>query len=231
MRLQISLFLFLVLNSSLFFAQNDVNQFDDSGKRHGVWKKFYPGTQQLRYEGAFEHGKEVGVFKFYCEECKDKPTAIKKFEDKGNIAHVKYFTIKGKLVSEGSMEGKDRIGEWIYYHEKSNEVMTREFYAKGELDGAKITYYLNGEVTEELQFVNGKREGKNDYYAPDGVLIKKLKYKNDFLQGEAVYYDAFGNVIIEGYYKEGKKHGLWKYYKDGKLVLEETYPKPKEKRN
>ena len=43
----------------------EFNQFDSNGKRHGKWKKNFEGTEVLRYEGQFEHGKEVGVFKFY----------------------------------------------------------------------------------------------------------------------------------------------------------------------
>ena len=211
------------------FSQSEINQMDAQGQRHGVWKKTYPGTDQLRYEGAFEHGKEVGEFKFYCEECKDKPYVVKNFNDKDDVAIVKYFTIKGKLVSEGKMKGKDRIGEWVYYHEKSKEVMTRENYEDGKLHGKVITYYPNGKITEETDYKNGIKEGEDNYYSPDGVLLKNLFYKDDELQGEALYYDAFGNVIIEGFYKNGKKHGLWKYYKDGKVILEETFPKPKDK--
>lgn len=211
---------------ALVFSQAEINQLDAQGNRHGLWKKTYEGTKQLRYEGTFEHGKEVGEFKFYCEDCKDKPTVIKNFTGKDGIANVKYFTIKGKLVSEGKMKDKDRIGEWVYYHEKSNNVMTRENYKNGKLEGTVTTYYPNGKVTEELNYKNGLKEGENNYYSPDGILLKKLLYTNDQLQGTATYYDAFGNVVIEGFYKDGKKHGLWKYYKDGKVVLEETYPKP-----
>ena len=60
----------------------------------------------------------------------------------------------------------------------------------------------------------------------DGILLKKLQYRNYVLVGEAVYYDSDGNISIEGSYKNGKKHGLWKYYKNGKVTLEEIYPKP-----
>ena len=55
--------LFLIV-TSLVYAQ-DINQFDESGKRHGVWKKYFEGTKQLRYEGKFDHGKEVGKFLFH----------------------------------------------------------------------------------------------------------------------------------------------------------------------
>jgi len=56
-----------------------------------------------------------------------------------------------------------------------------------------------------------------------------LQYINDQLHGPAEYYDANGNLTIKGQYVDGKKHGLWRYYKNGNLVLEETYPKPREK--
>lgn len=225
--------LFFFIGINLFttegFSQSEINKMDAQGKRHGVWKKTYDGTTQLRYEGTFEHGKEVGEFKFYCEECKDKPMVTKDFNSKDNVANVKYFTIKGKLVSEGKMKGKDRIGEWVYYQEKSKNVMTRENYVNGKLDGKLITYYPNEKITEEANYKNGIKEGEDNYYSPDGILLKKLLYKENQLQGPAFYYDAFGNVVIEGFYKADKKHGLWKYYKDGKVVLEEIYPKPTEK--
>lgn len=220
----LSLF-FGILFCSLGFSQNEINQTDAQGKRHGLWKKTYEGSSQLRYEGTFEHGKEVGEFKFYCEDCKDKPTVIKNFTGKDGIADVKYFTIKGKLVSEGQMKDKDRLGEWLYFHENSKQVMTRENYANGKLEGKVVTYYPTGKITEEMNYKNGLKQGENNYYSPEGVLLKKLIYNNDQLHGKALHFDAYGNVVIEGFYKNDKKHGLWKYYKDGKVVLEETYPK------
>ncbi|NND63859.1 MAG: hypothetical protein HKN48_11785 [Flavobacteriaceae bacterium] len=225
--MKVILFIFFGMSFGLSGFAQEFNQFDENGKRHGVWKKKFPKSDQLRYEGEFNHGKEVGTFKFYCEDCKTQPMVVKEFSKNDDISEVKYYTKKGKLVSEGKMEGKERIGEWVYYHEKANTVMTREFYSKGALDGKKSTYYLNNQLTEELNYKNGKREGPNNYYSPDGVLLKKLLYVNDNLHGPAEYYDANGNVTIKGQYLNGKKHGLWKYYKNGKVELEETYPKPR----
>lgn len=207
-------------------SAQEINQLDDAGKRHGVWQKKFPKSDQLRYKGQFEHGKEVGTFKFYCDDCKSQPMVIKEFSAKNNLADVQYFTKSGKLVSEGKMNGKNRIGEWVYYHEKTNRIMTREFYREGAMEGVKTTYYSNGQITEELNFQSGLKQGENNYYSPDGVLLKKLLYINDLLHGPAEYYDAHGNVTIKGQYVNGKKHGLWKYYKNGKVELEEIYPKP-----
>ena len=216
----------IFVGASTLLAQAEINQLDSEGKRHGLWKKMHAGNKQVRYQGTFEHGKEIGTFKFYCEKCKKQPSVIKEFNSRNSISEVRYYTAKGKLVSEGKMDGKNRIGEWLYYPEKYATVMTREQYKDGKLHGKKITYYPNGKVTEETNFVNGLKEGENNYYSPESVLLKKLKYRNDKLVGEAFHYDASGAVMIEGFYKEGRKNGIWKYYKGGKLVLEEKYPKP-----
>ncbi len=220
------LFISILIMGSSALSQSGINQFDEHGKRHGVWKKTYENSDQIRYEGTFNHGKEIGVFKYYCSDCKDKPIIIKTFNEKENTAQVVYVTKKGKLVSEGVMEGRNRSGEWVYYHEKAKSIMTKEFYVNGKLDGFKITYYLNKKITEELEYKNGKKEGVNNYYSPEGVLLKKLLYKNDELHGPAFYYDSNRKVILEGKYKNGRKHGVWKYYKDGKFIKEETYPRP-----
>ena len=215
---------FLIIGLSAI-SQNKINQFDNQGKRHGKWVKLFDDSTQIRYEGEFNHGKEIGVFNYYCSDCKDKPIIVKTFNKKDNTAQVVYFTKKGKLVSDGTMDSKKRIGEWVYYHEKSKNVMTREHYIDGKLDGLKTTYYLNHKITEELSYKKGIKEGENNYYAPDGVLLKKLYYINDQLDGKAFYYDSNGDIIIDGNYKNGRKDGVWKYYSDDKLIKEVTFPK------
>lgn len=231
MKFSIIFFLAALVAIPSSLAQGEFNQMDEAGKRHGVWKKYYPGTKQLRYEGQFSHGKEVGTFKFYCQDCGTNPSTVKEFNNTDSRAEVSYFTTKGKLVSKGMMEGKNRVGEWLYFHEKSKQPMSKETYVNGELDGVQVTYYPDGKITEEITYVKGMKQGSNNYYSPESVLLKKLIYHDNELHGPAEFYDANGNVTIKGHYKEGKKHGLWQYFKDGKLELEETYPKPRKRGN
>ena len=225
MRFLIPFFLLIVS----FGNAQEINQMDSNGKRHGVWKKNFEGTKQLRYEGTFEHGKEVGTFKFYCEECKSQPAVVKEFTANNAVADVKFYTAKGKLVSEGKMDGKLRIGEWIYFHKKSTEVMTRERYQNGKLTGKKYVYYGNGVVAEEASYSDGLLNGPSLYYSYDSKLLKELIYKNDLLEGPAVYYDAKGAKLMEGMYVNDRKKGVWKFYKNGQLDNEETFPKPLKK--
>jgi hypothetical protein len=59
---KINFMILLTIVYSVGYAQN-VNKFDENGKRHGLWKGIYEDTKNPRYEGTFEHGKEMGVFK------------------------------------------------------------------------------------------------------------------------------------------------------------------------
>ena len=89
----------LTLTTAAAYAQ-DVNQMDASGERHGLWEKYYPESNQLRFTGEFHHGKERGKFKFYCQTCGDQPSAIIDYGRGNDIAKVKYLDLKGKEASK-----------------------------------------------------------------------------------------------------------------------------------
>ncbi|GAA4270858.1 toxin-antitoxin system YwqK family antitoxin [Aquimarina gracilis] len=220
-----STFLFCVLIVTSFsLAAQEYNQFDADGKRHGKWRKRYENSDQIRYEGTFDHGKEVGEFKFYKPSSGDSPTAIKTFSKDNDTVQIKYYTKKGKVISEGLMFKKDRIGMWTYYHNGSNKVMMTEEYKLGKLNGQQLTYFENGQLTEKTSFVDGKRQGERVMYSEKGTVLKEFKYDNDQLHGLTKYYDTDGNLIIEGNYKRDRKDGIWKYYENGRLIEQKSYP-------
>jgi antitoxin component YwqK of YwqJK toxin-antitoxin module len=219
-------FIFCFSVGTLFAQQ--INQKDVRGMRQGLWKKYYPNSQQLRYTGTFVDDKELGTFTFYCETCGEQPFCVKEFSPNAPT-QVRYYTKSGDLVSKGAMSGKQRNGLWLIFHENSQKVMTREFYVAGKLHGEITTYYLSGEIIETTTYLNGVKQGKSSYYAPDGVKLKELSYKNDLLDGPAAYYSHTGKLTMKGDYKNGIHHGVWNYYKDGIFILSETFPKPENK--
>jgi len=225
MKISILVTSILLFNTAVIFSQNEINQLDGQGKRHGIWKKNFNNSKQIRYEGVFNHGKEIGVFKFYCEDCGEIPIITKSFNKNDAISEVKYFSKKGILISEGSMKEKLRIGTWIYYHTGTKNIMTKESYNNNLLDGKKLTYYKTNILAEEINYQKGIKEGSNNYYSTTGKLLKKLYYVNDQLHGNAIYCDAMGNVILKGAYKNGKKNGVWKTYENGNILKEEIFPK------
>lgn len=215
-------FLF-VITAGILNAQK-LNQFDANGKRHGVWKKNFKNTKNVRYEGQFDHGKEKGVFKFYkLIRGKSVLSATKNFQEDGTTL-VKFLSSRGKVISEGVMKGKLYNGEWKYYHKGSKSIMTLELYNdKGNLNGVKKVFYKDGQVAEVLNYANGKLEGTSKYYANNGTLVKTYVYVNNELHGDSKHYSAEGVLEVEGRYKNGKKHGIWKYYNNGKVIKEKDF--------
>ncbi|RZW49663.1 MAG: toxin-antitoxin system YwqK family antitoxin [Flavobacteriaceae bacterium] len=215
-------------------SQNPVNQFDANGERHGIWTKNFEGTKEVRYSGQFEHGKEIGEFKYYqIVGTKSKLAATKIFNPDNDIAEVTFLTLKGKPISEGKMKGKLYIGKWVYYHKNSDVIMTIENYNdQGQLHGPKSVFYDTGAKAEELNYVNGKLQGESKYYSLDGVLVKSYIYDNAELHGMSKHYNGNGDLVIEGPYKRGKKTGIWKYYRNGELYDQKDFtyvPKFKKK--
>ncbi|MBT8393408.1 MAG: toxin-antitoxin system YwqK family antitoxin [Flavobacteriaceae bacterium] len=209
----------IVLFSSFNCLSQEVNKFDSKGLRHGIWKKNFKGTKSLRYEGQFNHGKEIGVFKFYkyLDE-QSVLSATKKFNDSNDIAEVRFYSSKGKLISEGRMKGKIYIDSWKYYHKNSDSIMRLEEYdKKGLQQGELLVYFENGNLAEKTNYIDGKLEGESIWFNEQGIKIKEFLYKNNILDGLSKYYSNKGDLIIEGNYKNNKKHGIWKYYENGEL--------------
>lgn len=217
------LVLFLLLITQL--SAQEFNQFDENGKRHGIWKKNFDDTQVLRYEGEFFHGKEIGVFKFYKNFKKQAVlTATRTFNKENNITDVKFFTSKGKLVSEGQMNGKIYIGTWKYYQKNNTGLLAIEHYDDyGVLQGERLVYYENGNVAEKQFYKDGKLEGVSLWYSEKDVVLKEFIYEGGELHGMSRYYNPKGEIIAEGLYKRDKKHGVWKFYEKGQLVKEENF--------
>jgi len=218
MKIPYSLFAFVLIILFSFQSvngQEKINQFDTNGKRIGVWKKYY-NNKRIRYQGQFKEGKEVGVFKYYSVLSSEYPTVIKTFLKNSSQANVQFFTEKGILESEGVMNGKNRIGKWLYYHPDGKSILSEENYVNGVLNGESKTYYLNGKTTEFSHFKNGKLHGNLKRYADNGILLDDLNYMNDKLHGAAKYFNMDGQLIYWGDYENDEKVGKWEFFENGK---------------
>ena len=173
--------------SFLMYAQSDYNKLDEKGKKHGLWKGFYTDTKNPKYEGTFDHGKEIGVFTFYDNTKTKIVIATREFNPNDNSAYtIVYDQLKNK-VSEGKVVNKLYEGQWKYYHKASKSIMTIENYNKGKLEGLRSVFYPNGKIAEEMNYKEGKKNGqykKEDWkipkttflYSYSDARIKKWQY-------------------------------------------------------
>ena len=201
------------------FAQNN-NQLDANGKKQGVWKGTYEQSKRPRYEGTFEHGKEVGMFKFFDDTSVGTLIATREFNSKDNSCYSIFYNQKGNKVSEGKLVNKLYVGEWKYYHEDSSLVMTSENYSNGKLNGLRKVTYPSGKIAEEAYYKNGKKDGFYKKYTESGIVLEESLYKNGEFEGLAIFRSPDNVVVAKGIFVKGKKEGIWEFNTNGKITKE-----------
>ena len=219
---KISFFAFLIfaLFSQNVVSQTDFNKLDTKGKKHGVWKGFYDESKRPRYEGTFEHGKEIGIFNFFDDTKAKSIIATREFNTKDNSAYTIFYDQNKNKVSEGKVVNKLFEGQWKYYHLASKNIMTTEYYSKGKLEGLRTVFYLSGKIAEEINYKNNLKNGFYKKYTEKGILLEESIFKNDQYSGLAIFRDSNGNMVSKGQFVNGKKAGIWHFFEKGKLVKE-----------
>ncbi len=209
-----------ILLSLLFsvsvFAQ-EINKLDENGKKQGLWKGVFEDSKRPRYEGTFDHGKEVGMFKFFDDTKAGSIIATREFNSKDNSCYTVFYNQSKNKVSEGRLVNKQFDGEWKYYHEDLPSVMTSEIYVNGKLNGVRKVYYKSGEIAEEVNYKDGLKNGKYKSYAENGTILEESNFKNDLNDGPAVYRNVANELTSQGQFKDGKKVGMWKILQKGKM--------------
>lgn len=212
--------LLLILCSFSGFTQEKINQLDEKGNRHGIWNGTYEKSNRPRYEGTFNHGKETGLFKYFDDTKAKSVIATRDFSKNDNSCYAIFYDQNGNKVSEGKLVNKLTEGIWKYYHFKSTQLMTVEYYKNGKLEGNRKVFYKDGTVAEDTNYKAGIKEGSSKTFSEKGELIDEHTYKNGQFNGLASYYDGIGNKLYEGEYVNGKRVGNWKIFEDNKLFKE-----------
>ncbi len=226
MSLVVSILSFLICSFSGHSQTQNINQYDQQGKRNGLWKKYYKDSHQLRYQGTFKHGEEIGTFTFYKPNSNGIPAASKTYTPGNDTLLLKFFNTKGTPIISGQTIGKNKVGIWKYYRKNNpQQLVMTEAYNRGKLNGWKIIYFPNGKVMEKRHYKNGLRDGYRFIFAKSGQLLKAYQYVNDTLQGMSRFFDENGSLIVEGNYKDGKRNGPWKFYTNGKLDSIQKFPR------
>jgi antitoxin component YwqK of YwqJK toxin-antitoxin module len=209
--------IFLVFTSFSLLAQ-DFNKIDANGNKHGFWKGFYEESKRPRYEGTFDHGKEIGLFKFFDDTKAGTIIATREFNKNDNSCYTIFYNQKNNKVSEGKVVNKNFDGEWKYYHEDSPAIMTIEYYKNGKLTGVRKVFYKSGKIAEEKTYKDGIKNGIYKKYAENDVVLEETIYVNGEYDGLAIFRTPENTIAGIGFFKNGKKVGMWKILEKGKLI-------------
>lgn len=209
-------YLLILLISALSFSQ-ETNKLDEQGKKDGLWKGVYAESKRPKYEGTFNHGKETGTFKFFDDTKVGTVIATREFSSKDNSCYTIFYNQKKSKVSEGKVVNKLFEGEWKYYHEDSDKIMTLENYVGGKLNGVRKVFYEDGKIAEEITYKLDIKNGSYKKYTVDGIILEESNYKNGELDGPAVFRNEKNVVVAKGNFKNGKKEGIWELNTNGKI--------------
>lgn len=203
-------------------AQEVFNKVDAKGLKQGIWKGVYEESKRPRYQGTFENGKEVGLFQFFDDTQKGTVIATREFNPKDNSAYTIFYDQNKNKVSEGKVVNKLFEGEWIYYHYASTDVMTKENYKNGKLEGVRTVYFPNGKMAEQINYVNNLKQGAYKKFTESGIVLEESFFSKNEYDGLAIFRDVNGVVISKGTFSKGVKIGIWEVLEDGKLVKKKS---------
>ena len=214
-----SILVFLIsLICSVLHAQKEYNQLDAKGLKHGLWKGVYEESKRPRYQGTFDHGKEVGLVEFFDDTLQGDVSATREFNPKDNSAYTIFYDQNKNKVSEGKVVNKLFEGEWKYYHYASTVIMTTENYKNGKLEGLRTVYFLNGKVAEQINYENNQKQGTYKKYTENGIVLEESFFRNNEYDGLAIFRNDSGIIVSKGKFAQGIKTGVWEVFENGKLV-------------
>lgn len=221
-------YIILALISLILVQVNaqELNKTDSKGRKQGKWIKYYEGTTKKRYVGQFVDDKPFGKFTYYYNS--GEPSAVSVFSNNGTITHTKTYHKNGSLMATGKYVNQQKDSVWWYFTEHK-EVLSKENYVNGKLEGEVIVYYPGDPSKEKLKiyevshYKNGIKSGLWQQFHKSGKLKAKGYYKDGYYNGKVFWYYGNGKVELESFYKHTVPHGYWYYFDDQGNMLRKVY--------
>lgn len=222
MRIRILILLMFAVPVFSQSVDGEINFTDSQGRKQGLWKKTFPDSQVLRYEGSFKDDKPTGTFKYYYPGGEIRVILVHK--GNGRSSATVLFPDGVKMAAGVYMEEK-KDSTWTYYNQFGEKIAV-ENYIVGKLYGSSLKFHSNGQLLQEKYFENDLENGIFREYFDNGIKSREATYINGSLEGEAAFYHPNGEVRFAGLYYKDAKNGIWKTYDEGgKLIDERRYTK------
>lgn len=198
---------------------------DETGKRKGSWKNFYPDGR-VQSTGNYYNNVRNGTWKFYYPD--GKTEQIGNYRNGREQGVWKWFYPDGSLHREENYFNGKRDGDYIEYDKEGN-IIAKGAYLEGEKDGpweVKV-----GDHRETGRYLLGLREGVWKYYYENGKIQFEGNYTRGMADGKHKYYYENGGIKEEQFYVMGRKEKTWKKYDEfGNIYMTITYKDDLERR-
>lgn len=197
----------------------------DDGSREGKWN-YYFENGEVKSQGNYDNNRQIGEWKFYFKG--GLTEQIGNFNRGILQGKWQWFYSNGKPLRIENYDKGKRDGQFVEFS-LNGDTITFGSYSEGEMNGFWRTNY--GDVRDEGSYVNDFKDGVWKTFYSNG----KLLFQGNFIQGnpdgKQVYYYDDGKIQEEQYYVNGIKEKNWyKFTPDGQLFLTITYQNDEEVR-
>jgi antitoxin component YwqK of YwqJK toxin-antitoxin module len=150
---------------------------NERGERTGEWS-FFNENGKLVEKTYYKNDLENGDYEIYDVDGYLEVKGTKKNNKKYGRELI-YFQ-SGQIASIGNYINDKKVGLWENFSSRGN-IIERNNYKMGVLDGTHEEYFLNGIISQKGNYVNGKKVGFWDYYTEKGNHYRRELYKNGIM--------------------------------------------------
>jgi len=199
---------------------------DEEGNRDGPWKEYYE-EGGLRSTGTYDKGIRIGEWKFYYPDGKVEQQG--KYNKKGKADGIwTWYYPDGTLQREQSFIAGLEDGEYIE-NDENGKLMVKGQYVEG-LEEGDWTFDF-GLYRETGSYRGGMRFGKWKSFYQDGTLRFEGEFIDDNMNGKVTWYWPDGKIRETGTYLNGSRQGDWTFFsEDGTPSIVIGYQNDVEKR-
>jgi antitoxin component YwqK of YwqJK toxin-antitoxin module len=187
------------------------------GDKKGTWKS-YSLDGKLSREERYTDGKLSGLTTYYFPD--GKPEREIMYKDGLRNGLYKRYAADGSLVI--AMQYKDDVAYAFTYQDKNKQLLP---YQPIGGDKAKVkSYFSNGTVSAEMEYLDGELVGSYRIYYPDGkVYYEEENLENGLTHGRlAEYYPAGKKKYGYTYYYNNLEGPYKDFFEDGTVKEEGT---------
>lgn len=182
---------------------------DEEGIKDGPWKEYYENGQ-LRSQGTWDKGKQVGAWKYFYDDGKTEQEG--KYNKQGKLDGTwRWYYENGTLRREQSFIAGLEDGEYTEY-EENGRLIVKGSFVEGLEEGQWM--YDFGDYKEQGSYAAGNRNGKWKSWFADGTPRFEGEYIDDNLNGKAIWYWPNGKKKDEGNFVNGSRQGNWISYSE-----------------
>ena len=186
---------------------------------NGLYKTFSK-TGQLLIIGQVENGIKTGKWTIYFENGKKKEEGIYENEIyriinswdlngfqiiiEGEGIYKAYYPDSESILETGKVEKGLREGEWVIYHDSSNNVYQKQNYKNGKLTGFQEIFFESNQPYCSGEMIDGQKEGEWNWYFENGNISSTVNFSEGKKEGEQIIWGEVGKITKKEYYKNGE---------------------------